>query len=401
MVDPTPGSAADVPEVAAERLAVGFCRVLRRAGVKVPASATISYAEALDVVGIHDREAVYWAGRATLVHRPEDLDAYDSAFAAWWQRAAGLVTTTEVVTDTVTLALDDDEEEDGDDGADDGEDDGDGEIQSVRFSRQEILAEKDFGDCTEAELAELSDLLSAMRFTTHRRASRRQVPSGERGDRHDLRRTVRWALRHQGEPLRRAYTSDASRPRRLVMILDVSGSMETYARALLRFAHAAVVARSRVEVFALGTRLTRVTRQLTNRDPDVALAAATPAVADWSGGTRLGEGIAEFNDRWGVRGMARGAVVVILSDGWDRGDPDQLGEQMARLHRITHQLIWVNPLKATDGYAPLAAGMAAALPHLDRFVAGNSYRSLQDLAALLAEEGPAPAHSERASRLAG
>ncbi len=394
--------------VPAERLAVGFCRVLRRAGVKVPASATISYAEALDAVGIDDREAVYWAGRATLVHRPEDHDAYDTAFAAWWQQAAGVLTTTEVVAETTTLALDDDSDEP-DDGDAEGDDDGDGEIQSVRFSRQEILTEKDFGDCTEAELAELSELLAAMRFTTHRRSSRRQVPSGERGDRHDLRRTVRWALRHQGEPLRRAYTSDASRPRRLVMILDVSGSMETYARALLRFAHAAVVARSRVEVFALGTRLTRVTRHLANRDPDVALAAATPAVADWSGGTRLGEGIAEFNDRWGVRGMARGAVVVILSDGWDRGDPQQLGEQMARLHRVTHQLIWVNPLKATDGYAPLAAGMAAALPHLDRFVAGNSYRSLQELAALLADEtvlapsprDTAPSGGPGPSRLAG
>jgi uncharacterized protein with von Willebrand factor type A (vWA) domain len=168
-----------------------------------------------------------------------------------------------------------------------------------------------------------------------------------------------------------------------VLVLDVSGSMETYARALIRFAHAAVVARSRVEVFGLGTRLTRLTRHLTSRDPDAALRAALPKVKDWAGGTRLGEGIGQFNDRWAIRGMARGAIVVILSDGWDRGDPELLGEQMARLHRVTHELVWVNPLKATPGYAPLAAGMAASLPHIDRFIEGHSYASLEHLAVIL------------------
>ena len=167
------------------------------------------------------------------------------------------------------------------------------------------------------------------------------------------------------------------------MILDVSGSMEPYARAFLRFSHAAVIARARLEAFAIGTRLTRLTRHLSNRDPDVALAAAAPEVKDWSGGTRLGDTFAEFNDRWAIRGMARGAVVVVVSDGWDRGDPDELGEQMERLHRVTHQLIWVNPLKASEGYAPVAAGMAAALPHVDVFLSGHSYRSLEHLAGIM------------------
>jgi hypothetical protein len=161
--------------------------------------------------------------------------------------------------------------------------------------------------------------------------------------------------------------------------------MEPYTRALLRFAHAATLARRRVEVFALGTRLSRLTRPLASRDPDAALAAAGRAVPDWSGGTRLGDGLRAFNDEWGVRGMARGAVVVILSDGWDRGDPAVLSEQMGRLHRIAHRVVWVNPLKASPGYAPLARGMAAALPWVDAFVEGHSVAALEQLAAVISD----------------
>jgi len=176
----------------------------------------------------------------------------------------------------------------------------------------------------------------------------------------------------------------SQRPRRVVLICDVSGSMEPYARALVRFLHAAVVGRTQVEAFALGTRLTRITRELSSRDPDVAIAAAARRVVDWSGGTRIGDGLREFNDRWGVRGMARGAVVVILSDGWDRGAPEVLAEQMARLARVAHRVVWVNPLKATPEYAPLARGMAAALPHVDEFVEGHSLAALEDLVSVIA-----------------
>jgi hypothetical protein len=164
-----------------------------------------------------------------------------------------------------------------------------------------------------------------------------------------------------------------------VLLLDVSGSMEPYARAFVRFLHAAVVSRSRVEAFALGTRLTRITRELTSRDPDAAVRAAARRVVDWSGGTRLGAALRQFNDVWGVRGMARGAVVVIVSDGWDRGDPEVLAEQMARLARVAHRIVWVNPLKASPGYAPLAKGMAAALPHVHYFVEGHSLDALAEL----------------------
>ena len=172
----------------------------------------------------------------------------------------------------------------------------------------------------------------------------------------------------------------AERPRRVVLLVDVSGSMAPYADALLRFAHAATRGSARTEVFTVGTRLTRVTRELSHRDPDLAMTALAEAVPDWRGGTRLGELLREFLNRWGQRGMARGAVVVVLSDGWERGDPDLLAAQMHRLHRLAHRVVWANPLKARPGYAPLASGMAAALPDVDAFVEGHSLAALEELA---------------------
>jgi hypothetical protein len=169
-----------------------------------------------------------------------------------------------------------------------------------------------------------------------------------------------------------------------VLLVDVSGSMEPYARMLMRLGHAAVSSRRHTEVFTIGTRVTRVTRALAPSDPDVALAAAASLVADWSGGTRLADGIGGFLDGWGRRGMARGAVVVVLSDGWERGDPAELGERTRQLRSLAHRVVWVNPLRASEGYEPLAGGMAAALPHVDDFVDGHSLRSLEALAALVA-----------------
>lgn len=373
----------ELPGDPAERMAVGFARVLRGLGVRVPTSATINFADAVGLVGMANRTSVFWAGRATMIQRPEDIPLYDTAFAIYWQQRHPENVRVEGTPPPITLAID--LEEDGEDSPDD-DDEGEppGDIQALRFSRVEVLTEKDFSDCTDQELAELTQLMARLRFTNHTRRSRRQIPAKGRGDKPDLRRTVQHALRHHGEPYRWAYTSAASRPRRLVLLLDVSGSMESYARALIRFLHAATASRNRVEAFTMGTRLTRITRHLSDRDPDAALRRATPEVHDWAGGTRLGDGLAQFNDEWGIRGMARGSVVVILSDGWERGDASDLGEQMERLHRVTHQLVWVNPLKASPGYEPLAAGMAAALPHVDLFVPGNSYRSLEQLAAILA-----------------
>ncbi|MER6572984.1 VWA domain-containing protein, partial [Streptomyces sp. NPDC001093] len=207
----------------------------------------------------------------------------------------------------------------------------------------------------------------------------------------DPRRTVRELLRRGGEPARLRRQARVERPRRVVLLVDVSGSMAPYADALLRFAHAAVRA-GRTEVFTIGTRLTRVTRELSHRDPDLAMAAVAAAVPDWRGGTRLGELVREFLNRWGQRGMARGAIVVLLSDGWERGDPELLGQQMRRLHALAHQVVWANPRKARPGYAPLAAGMAAALPSVDAFVAGHSLAALERLAAVVrgAQSAAAP-----------
>jgi uncharacterized protein with von Willebrand factor type A (vWA) domain len=203
--------------------------------------------------------------------------------------------------------------------------------------------------------------------------------------RHDPRRTLRGALRTGGEAVRHRFRRARIQPRKVVLLCDVSGSMAPYSRALLRFLHAGVVSGARLEAFSMGTRLTRITRELATRDPDQALRQAAGAVKDISGGTRLGDTIKEFVDRWGQRGMARGAVVVILSDGWDRGDVSVLAEQMQRLERLAYRVIWVNPLKSAPGYKPLAAGMAAALPHVDVFLSGHNFESLQELAAAIAD----------------
>ncbi|MDP9393819.1 MAG: VWA domain-containing protein, partial [Actinomycetota bacterium] len=191
-----------------------------------------------------------------------------------------------------------------------------------------------------------------------------------------------------GEPLLRRHAR-ATRPRRLVVLVDVSGSMAPYADAMLRFAAAAARARTGTEVFTLGTRLTRVTREIRARDPDTALAAVSAAVPDWSGGTRLGEQLEDFLARWGRRGVARGAVVVVASDGWERGDATLLGSQMAHLHRLAHRLVWVNPHRARPGYEPLTAGMVAALPHVDDFVDGHSLDALERLATVVSGGAPA------------
>jgi uncharacterized protein with von Willebrand factor type A (vWA) domain len=215
--------------------------------------------------------------------------------------------------------------------------------------------------------------------------SRRTTPTRRRREEHDLRATVRASLRHGGELFERRYREPAWRPRRLVLVVDVSGSMAPYARMLLQYVQACVTARRRVEAFTFGTRLTRVTRELAGRDPDRALRRASDAVEDWSGGTRIGAALAELNREHGRR-IGRGAMVVLLSDGWDRGEPEELALELARLRRCSHRVVWLNPLAADPRYEPLTRGMQAALPHLDRLLPGNSIASLEALAELM-EEG--------------
>jgi uncharacterized protein len=355
------------------RSVVLFCRTLRSEGLSVSVPDTVTYVRALGVVGLREADRVYWAGRATLVRRPEDIELYDRVFSSFWgdgQRPSAPPTRAIAGADRQEVGEDDGSSEEGG-------------VRSLRYSRIEVLRDKDFAECSPEEIAEALATLRNLPNTQAERPSHRWR-TARRGRRPDIRSTIRHAMRSGGEIGHLEQRSRVPRVRRLVVVCDVSGSMEPYARALLRFAHVLVAGGTRVEAFALGTRLTRLTRQLSSRDPDRAMAAASAAVADWSGGTRLGAGIREFNDRYGVTGMARGSQVVVLSDGWDRGDPDELGSQMARLHRVAHQIVWVNPLKATPGYEPLTQGMAAALPHVDRFLPGHNVASLQALLEVLA-----------------
>jgi uncharacterized protein with von Willebrand factor type A (vWA) domain len=256
------------------------------------------------------------------------------------------------------------------------------EVRPAAYSEVELLGDKDFAHYTDSERALARAVI--MRLVRHMplRETRRTRSVRRRGVRPDLQATVRASLRYAGEPLDRRWRAHVRGPRKLVLVCDVSGSMAPYSRMLLQYLHAAVATHRRVEAFVFGTRLTRITSELGVRDPDRALDRASTAVVDWSGGTRIGASMATLNRVHGRR-IGRGSVIVVLSDGWDRGDPGLLGAEMARLRRSAHRVIWLNPLKASPEYEPLARGMAAALPHTDHFLAGNSLRSLAELADLL------------------
>ena len=380
---PGPYHAGMASPADATATAVGFCRTLRRAGVPVTPGRARRFVEALDVLDARRREDVYWAGRVTLCTAPDDLSRYDAGFAAYWsgeaphrRRKPDLPART--VLRTVAHERPDDTGDDGDDG--------DPLQLQAGASAREVLRRRDLATLEPADRALLAELLRAFDLPGEARRGRR--PAASPRGRIDRRATVRAALRGLGDPSTLRRVRARPRPRRVVLLLDVSGSMSAYADALLRFAHVAAHRRARravpTEVFTVGTRLTRVTRELGHRDPDSAMAAVAGAIADWSGGTRLGEGLKAFLDGWGQRGMARGAVVVVLSDGWERGGVELLAAQMARLHRLAHRVVWANPRKAQPGYAPLAAGMAAALPFVDDFVEGHSVEALERLAEVVA-----------------
>lgn len=364
-------------ESSAHKIAVAFARILRGAGLDVPLDSVIIFVNALGQLGLEDRNDVYWAAHATLIRRHEDTPIFDRAFAVFWdQRIAIDATISQRELVSMTLLIDD-ENASADDNA--GEQVDDENTITLRFSSVETLRDKDFAEYNPAELREAEQFMSSLRLAGPPKKSLRLIKTNRHGARHDIRRTMRASLQHDGEPIERYWREPSTRLRRLVVLLDISGSMEPYARALLRFMHAAVVGRQRVEAFTFGTRLTRITKELTSRDPDKALSQTSAQVSDWSGGTRLGECLRTFNDKWGVGGMARGSIFVVLSDGWDRGDPEVLAEQMQRLNRVAYRVIWVNPLKVSPGYAPLARGMAAALPYIDDFVEGHSLEALQHL----------------------
>jgi uncharacterized protein len=366
--------AAPRPRNDADTVFAGFAAALRHAGVPVTADRTQTFLRACTTVRADDQTGIFWAGRATLCSCQDDIDKYDKVFAAWFGGEATIGASGSPPPRQLRAADLSDESV--------GSGQADGHLRAVA-SATEVLRHRDVGELSASERAELARMFSTLTVRRPRRPAARRRPAN-RGE-IDMRRTTRAELRRAGEPGPVLHRRRGTRPRRLVLLIDVSGSMGPYADSLLRLGH--VVARSgprSTEIFTVGTRLTRVTRALRQRDPETAIVAAGETVPDWSGGTRLGETIKVFLDRWGQRGMARGAVVVILSDGWERGDCTLLGESMRRLSRLAHQIIWVNPHRGKQGYQPIQGGMEAALPYVDAFMAGHSMATFEDLMGVVA-----------------
>jgi len=344
-------------------------------GLSVGRSFLADAVRALDAVGLGDRRDVYFALRQTLVCGRDELELFDRAFAAWTNAAEPSATAPPRV-GAASRGMRPARGEAGDG------DRTENEPRAVGASTLEVLRRRDFASLEEAELAELRRLLVEVGRVRPRRTSRRLRPH-TRGERLDLRRLARRSLRSGGELVELPSRTRKVVPRKLVVLCDVSGSMAPYARALLLFLHATAQA-GRVEAFAFGTRLARLTGDLATRDPDVALERVTSRVVDWGSGTRIGASLKQFNDEYGRRALSRGAVVVVASDGWERDDPALLAREMGRLARAAYSVVWVNPLKGTPGYEPLALGMRAALPFVDRFLPGHNLDSLEGLAGVLA-----------------
>jgi uncharacterized protein with von Willebrand factor type A (vWA) domain len=359
---------------------------MRAAGARVGVDELVGAHRALRAVDPADRAAAYFALRATLCSRRDDFAAFDAAFAELFARRAdqpggalpeALDETARLVLPRVGVPAEQVAVPTP----------GEADVVPSAWSDAELLRDKDFAEYTDAERRMARRVMRRIVTAGPTRASRRTRPARRRGmpphsARPDLRRTIRSSLRTQGDPVDRHWREPSERPRQLVLVCDVSGSMEPYARMLLQYMQACVAARRRVEAFVFGTRLTRVTGELAGRDPDRALDRAAEAADDWSGGTRIGEALATLNREHGRR-LGRGAIVVLLSDGWDRGEPEQLAAEMARLQRCAASVIWLNPLKAHPDYEPLTRGMQAALPHVEHFLAGNSLASLSELADLM------------------
>jgi len=361
---------------------VTFGRVLREAGMEVGPGRIADALRGMDHVDIADQEQVFWALRTTLVARREDLETFDRAFDAWFLRRAGRALQRREI-DPRSLHKDAKRVRRDPRGTREAAP-AEGEPDSIGHSVHEILREKDFAAMSPEELAEARRLIADMATARPNRRSHR-LRRHRRGRVLDLRGMARDSLATGGDPVARRFRRRAETPRKLVVLCDVSGSMEAYSRALLLYLHAVVRSGRGVEVFAFGTRLTHLTAELRVRDPEQALTRAAERVVDWASGTRIGASLKRYNDVWGRRALTRGAVVLIASDGWERQDHELVGREMERLHRAAYAVVWVNPVKGHPDYQPLAAGMRAALPHIDRFVPGHNLSSLEALGGLLAQ----------------
>ncbi len=399
------------PEVDGRRLlaeSVGFGRALRSAGLPTDLGASVDFARALTLIDMGQRETVRAAGQAVYVRRRDDREVYDRVFARWWRRRQRKRPTTDgPVVPTTDEAAPEDADSAASPGADDasigddanridgipmpisGDDDDDSEIDGIiaaptAYSASELLRHRDFDRMTAAELRDAERLVDLLE------------------PRLEMRRTRRYELHHHGRllaprtMLRRniatggqftewVWRRATKRPRQIVVLCDISGSMERHSRLLLRFVQALSAASSvKTESFVFGTRLTRVTRLLRDRDRDRALARIAETVNDWAGGTRIGESFRDFNLHWARRSLRSSGVVIVVSDGWDRGDPALVASETARLRRNCHRLVWLNPLAGTPGYEPLAGGMRAAMPYVDDFVPAGTVASLERLGEILA-----------------
>lgn len=370
------------------RKLVTFGRILREAGVEVGPGRIQDALRALDEIDLRRRDEVYAALACTLIARRDDLEIFDRAFRAWFEKdptqLGGKAPDMGIdVRAQVPTAAPRPGDSDNPDEQDDEQEEPD---VLAAYSADERLRERDFSTLTRAELLRLRALMDRLVRVLPTRPSRRLelAPSGFQIA---PRETLRRAMRREGEPVERAFRRKKRVERRVVFLCDVSGSMEPYSRALVLFLQAAVSAGRKVEAFTFGTRLTRLTPYLGGYDPEASLQRASRAVPDWAGGTRIGDAFKAFNDLYGRRGLTRGSIVVIVSDGWERGDVSQLALEMARLRRRCHSIIWVNPLKGTEGYEPLAAGMAAALPYVDVFLPGHNLIALESLAEALRASG--------------
>jgi uncharacterized protein with von Willebrand factor type A (vWA) domain len=377
---------------------VALGRDLRDKGLPVGTGRILTFVRGVAALGLTDRTSLYWTARSTMVASRADIDTFDATFEAWFRSLRlddgddlsfeldlppdpealepgdGALPDVEGVSTTSTWHQPDDDAEPAD-----------GEDPALRLvaSAVEILRSKSFAYLDENERQRVAKLIRELRVHVPIERTRR-MRSSNKGAKLDVRRTLRRSLRTQGEPFDRAWRSRRTRTRPLVLILDVSGSMAPYSRALLQFGYAAMAAGRRVEVFCFGTRLTRVTRVLRTKDPDRAMHEIGRIVADWEGGTRIGESLKSLLDGWSQRAALRGAVVVLCSDGLERGDPELLRAQMSRLRRLAYRVVWANPLKGSPRYEPLARGMAAALPSVDVFLSGHNLESLEALADALA-----------------
>ncbi len=410
---------APPPRVEAAALSAAFVTVIRRAGLATSPDRAARLAEALHLIPPTQLEQLYWTCRVVLVSAREQVPLFDAVFAAVFRAHAPTAQRGSVASPPVpppapdprtrhtapgTRAAGTDSgtqqhprvaSPGTDSSAQDGRADRDAVLAIV--SADEHLHETSFAELSAEETGEVRRLAAALQLATPLRLSRRTRTSAHSTASLDVRATVRAARRSGTDAPMLLYARRRGQRRKLVLLCDVSGSMEPYARVFVSLLQGAVTGAG-AEAFVFSTRLTRLTRQLALRDPDQALARAAVSAPDWASGTRIAECLRRFVDEHGRRGLARGAVVVVFSDGWAHEDPEQVAAQMARLRRLAHRIIWVNPRKAAPQYQPLVGGMAAALPYCDAFVSGHSYRALAELAAAIRDDGPQPGQGHGRAR---